>query len=73
MVVRDLPGAPGLFAPAVLLTPCQRQPWNVGVEPRSQAGDQLHEIAAGGLAWGARGTPHAFANRAKDPLLIMIM
>jgi hypothetical protein len=22
---------------------------------------------------GARGTPHAFANRAKDPLLIMIM
>jgi hypothetical protein len=45
----------------------------VGVEPRSQAGDQLHEIAAGGLAWGARGTPHAFANRAKDPLLIMIM
>jgi hypothetical protein len=28
--------------------------------------------AAGGLAWGARGTPHAFANRAKDPLRIMI-
>jgi mannose-6-phosphate isomerase-like protein (cupin superfamily) len=30
-----------------------------------QVGDQLQEIAAGGLAWGARGTPHAFANRAK--------
>jgi mannose-6-phosphate isomerase-like protein (cupin superfamily) len=38
-----------------------------------QVGDQLHEIAAGGLAWGARGTPHAFANRAKDPLRLMIM
>jgi mannose-6-phosphate isomerase-like protein (cupin superfamily) len=37
-----------------------------------QVGDQLHEIAAGGLAWGARATPHAFANRAKDPLRIMI-
>lgn len=38
-----------------------------------QVGDQLREIAAGGLAWGARGIPHAFANRAKDPLRIMIM
>jgi mannose-6-phosphate isomerase-like protein (cupin superfamily) len=38
-----------------------------------QVGDQLHEVAAGGLAWGARGIPHAFANRAKDPLHIMIM
>jgi mannose-6-phosphate isomerase-like protein (cupin superfamily) len=38
-----------------------------------QVGDQLHEIAAGGLAWGARGTPHAFANRAKVLLRIMIM
>jgi mannose-6-phosphate isomerase-like protein (cupin superfamily) len=38
-----------------------------------QVGEQLQEIAAGGLAWGARGTPHAFANRAKDPLRIMIM
>ena len=38
-----------------------------------QVGDQLEEIAAGGLAWGARGTPHAFANRAKVPLHIMIM
>src|SRR5262249_10924431 len=35
--------------------------------------EHLHEIAAGGLAWGARGIPHAFANRAKDPLRIMIM
>jgi quercetin dioxygenase-like cupin family protein len=32
-----------------------------------QVGDQLQEIAAGGLAWGTRGIPHAFANRAKDP------
>ena len=38
-----------------------------------QVGDQLHEIAVGGLAWGARGIPHAFANRAKDPLRTMIM
>jgi mannose-6-phosphate isomerase-like protein (cupin superfamily) len=38
-----------------------------------QVGEQLQEITAGGLAWGARGTPHAFANRAKDPLRIMIM
>jgi mannose-6-phosphate isomerase-like protein (cupin superfamily) len=38
-----------------------------------QVGDQLHEIAAGGLAWGARGVPHAFANRAEDLLRIMIM
>ncbi len=38
-----------------------------------QIGEQLHEVAAGGLAWGARGTPHAFANRAKDPLRAMIL
>jgi mannose-6-phosphate isomerase-like protein (cupin superfamily) len=38
-----------------------------------QVGEELHEIAAGGLAWGARGIPHTFANRAKDPLRIMIM
>jgi mannose-6-phosphate isomerase-like protein (cupin superfamily) len=38
-----------------------------------QIDEQLHEIAAGGLAWGSRGIPHAFANRAKDPLRIMIM
>ena len=38
-----------------------------------QVGDRLQEIAAGGLAWGARGTPHAFANRAQDPLRIMIL
>jgi len=31
-----------------------------------QVGDQLQEIAAGGLVWGARDVPHAFANRAKD-------
>ena len=38
-----------------------------------QVGSLLRELAAGGLAWGARGIPHAFANRAKDPLRIMIM
>lgn len=38
-----------------------------------QIGEQLHDIAAGGLAWGARGTPHAFANRASEPLRIMII
>ena len=38
-----------------------------------QVADQLYEIAAGGLAWGARGIQHAFANRATDPLHIMIM
>jgi quercetin dioxygenase-like cupin family protein len=38
-----------------------------------QVGDDLHEIATGGLAWGARGIPHAFANRADDPLHLMIM
>jgi mannose-6-phosphate isomerase-like protein (cupin superfamily) len=38
-----------------------------------QVGDQLHDVGAGGLVWGARGTPHAFANRAKDRLRIMIM
>jgi mannose-6-phosphate isomerase-like protein (cupin superfamily) len=38
-----------------------------------QVDDQLHEIATGGLAWGPRGIPHAFANRADEPLHIMIM
>lgn len=38
-----------------------------------QIGEQLHEIQAGGLAWGARGMPHAFANRAIEPLRIMIL
>ncbi len=37
-----------------------------------QVGEQLHDVAAGGLVWGARGTPHAFANRTKDLLRIMI-
>jgi mannose-6-phosphate isomerase-like protein (cupin superfamily) len=32
-----------------------------------QVGDQLHEIAAGGLAWGARGTPHALCQPGKRP------
>jgi quercetin dioxygenase-like cupin family protein len=38
-----------------------------------QIGDQLHDIESGGLAWGARGTPHAYANRGAEPLHIMIM
>jgi hypothetical protein len=37
-----------------------------------QVGDHLTDVAASGLAWGARGVPHAFANRATDPLRIMI-
>jgi mannose-6-phosphate isomerase-like protein (cupin superfamily) len=37
-----------------------------------QVGDHLTDVAAGGLAWGARGVPHAFANRATGPLRIMI-
>jgi mannose-6-phosphate isomerase-like protein (cupin superfamily) len=38
-----------------------------------QIGEELHDIAAGGLAWGARGTPHAFANRSPEPARIVIM
>jgi mannose-6-phosphate isomerase-like protein (cupin superfamily) len=38
-----------------------------------QIGDELHDLAAGGIAWGARGIPHAFANRTKDPARVMIM
>jgi hypothetical protein len=38
-----------------------------------QVGEELHEVGAGGLVWGARGVPHAFASRSKDPLRIMIM
>jgi mannose-6-phosphate isomerase-like protein (cupin superfamily) len=38
-----------------------------------QVGDRLTDVAAGGLAWGARGVPHAFANRATGPLRIMIL
>jgi len=37
-----------------------------------QVGDHLTDVAAGGLAWGARGVPHAFANRATSSLRIMI-
>jgi mannose-6-phosphate isomerase-like protein (cupin superfamily) len=38
-----------------------------------QVGEEIHDVAAGGLAWGARGIPHAFANRSKDPVRIMII
>ena len=31
-----------------------------------QVGDQLHEIAAGGLAWGARGTPFRRCRRRRS-------
>jgi mannose-6-phosphate isomerase-like protein (cupin superfamily) len=34
-----------------------------------QIGEELHDIAAGGLAWGARGTPHAFANCTVGPAI----
>jgi quercetin dioxygenase-like cupin family protein len=37
-----------------------------------QIGEDLQEIAAGGLVWGARGTPHAYANRAEEPLHVLI-
>ena len=37
-----------------------------------QVGEELHDIAAGGLAWGARGTAHAYANRSHDPLHVLI-
>jgi quercetin dioxygenase-like cupin family protein len=37
-----------------------------------QVGEELHEVATGGLAWGARGTPHAYANRGIDPLRLLI-
>jgi mannose-6-phosphate isomerase-like protein (cupin superfamily) len=36
-------------------------------------GEQMGDIAAGGLAWGARGTPHTFANRATEPLHVLIL
>jgi len=38
-----------------------------------QIGEELHDIVAGGLAWGARGTPHAFANRSPEPARFVIM
>jgi len=38
-----------------------------------QIGEELHDIAAGGLAWGARGTPHAFANRSPEPARFVII
>ena len=37
-----------------------------------QVGEELHEIGSGGLAWGARGTAHAYANRADEPLHVLI-
>jgi mannose-6-phosphate isomerase-like protein (cupin superfamily) len=38
-----------------------------------QIGDELRELGPGGIAWGARGTPHAYANRAAQPLRLMIL
>ena len=37
-----------------------------------QVGEELSEIATGGLAWGARGIAHAYANRAEEPLHLLI-
>lgn len=37
-----------------------------------QVGEDLHDVLTGGLAWGARGTPHAYANRAEEPLHVLI-
>jgi mannose-6-phosphate isomerase-like protein (cupin superfamily) len=38
-----------------------------------QVGEELHDVAAGGLAWGARGVAHAYANRGQEPLHLLIM
>jgi mannose-6-phosphate isomerase-like protein (cupin superfamily) len=38
-----------------------------------QIGEQIHDLSPGGIAWGARRTPHAYANRATEPLRIMIL
>jgi quercetin dioxygenase-like cupin family protein len=38
-----------------------------------QVGERVHDLAAGGLAWGARGTPHAFANRGDEPVHLQIL
>lgn len=37
-----------------------------------QVGEELSEIGTGGLAWGARGIAHAYANRAGEPLHVLI-
>lgn len=37
-----------------------------------QIGAELHDLAPGALAWGARGTPHAFANRSPEPARFVI-
>ena len=37
-----------------------------------QVGEDLHDISTGGLAWGARGTAHAYAKRAEEPLHLLI-
>jgi mannose-6-phosphate isomerase-like protein (cupin superfamily) len=38
-----------------------------------QVAEELHEVAAGGLAWGPRGVAHAYANRGREPLHLLIM
>jgi uncharacterized cupin superfamily protein len=38
-----------------------------------QIGERLHDLGPGGIAWGARGTPHAYANRGNEPLRVMIL
>jgi mannose-6-phosphate isomerase-like protein (cupin superfamily) len=38
-----------------------------------QIGKELHDLGPGGIAWGARGTPHAYANRGNEPLRVMIL
>ena len=37
-----------------------------------QVGEEPSDIATGGLAWGARGIAHAYANRAEEPLHLLI-
>jgi mannose-6-phosphate isomerase-like protein (cupin superfamily) len=38
-----------------------------------QVAEELHEVGTGGLAWGPRGVAHAYANRAREPLHVLIM
>jgi mannose-6-phosphate isomerase-like protein (cupin superfamily) len=38
-----------------------------------RVGDELHDVAKGGLAWGARGVPHTFANLTTEPLRLLLL
>jgi mannose-6-phosphate isomerase-like protein (cupin superfamily) len=38
-----------------------------------QIAHELYEVSAGGMAWGPRGIAHAYANRGREPLHLLIM